>query len=205
MSPITPPGETRNRVYRFIHQRLMQGRPPTVREVQKAMGFRAVQTAATHLTRLVEEGRLTKEQGKSRGYRLPGPFQPRGTRLVPVLGRVQAGGLSAAVEDLEGYVPVQTRASDDEVFGLRVRGESMTGVGILPGDIVIVRAQRAARSGDIVVALVGDEATVKTLRVRRGKVHLQPANAAYDTIVPESCTILGKVIEVRRYLESAPR
>ena len=201
----TPPGQTRDKVYRFVRQRLLLGRPPTVRDVQEAMGFRAVQSAMEHLDKLVEDGRLVKDAGKARSYRLPGAMHPRGTKLVPLIGRVQAGKLNTAVEDLEGYVPVTVRGSDDELFALRVRGESMIGVGILPGDIVVVRQQKTARNGDVVVALVDDEATVKTFKLRRGKVLLQPANPAFETLAPDNVSILGKVIEVRRLLEGAGR
>jgi len=196
----TPPGATRERVYRFLRQRILAGNPPTVREVQERFGFRAVQTAREHLERLVEEGRLSKEPGRARGYRLPGRAVP--TVAVPVLGRVQAGALTTAVEGLEGYVPVETRAGD-ELFGLRVRGASMTGKGILPGDLVIARQQPTARSGEIVVALVEDEATVKTLRKRGRRVELHPANPDFDVIVPDphAFRLLGRVIEVRRYLK----
>jgi repressor LexA len=103
-------------------------------------------------------------------------------------------------------VPVQRgsrRAGSESLFALRVRGESMTGIGILPGDVVVVRAQPTAEAGDVVVALVGDEATVKTLRKQRGKIVLQPENPTFEPIVlePDEVTILGKVIEVRRYLD----
>jgi len=198
----TPPGETRERIFRFVRDRLLSGRPPTVRDVQTAFGFRAVQTAREHLEALVREGRLAKEKGKSRGYRLPEAVGPP-TRLVPLLGRVQAGALSTAIEDLEGYLPIQSARSSEELFGLRVRGESMSGVGILPGDVVIVRRQPEARSGEIVVALVGDEATVKRLRMRGRRVELHPENPDFDVIVPDTLTLLGKVVEVRRYLERA--
>jgi repressor LexA len=204
----TPPGQTRERVFKLVRDRLLAGLPPTVREVQEAFGFSAVQTAREHLEALVDEGRLSKEGGgKARGYRLPAREQAGPpTRLVPLLGRVQAGALNYAVEDLEGYVPVQSRRSPDEMFGLRVQGESMTGAGILPGDIVIVRRQPKANSGEIVVALVGDEATVKRLRLRGRRVELHPANPDFDVIVPdpddpEGLTLLGKVVEVRRQLE----
>jgi repressor LexA len=199
MPPLTPPGKTREKVYQFVRRRILEELPPTVREVQEAFQFRAVQTARQHLERLVAEGRLVKAKGKSRGYRLP---QEPGTLFIPLLGRVQAGGLRAAIEECEGYIPVQSRGSN-ELFGLRVQGESMTGVGILSGDIVVVRHQAEASSGDIVVALVGDEATVKRLRLRRNKIELHPENPAFDPIIPDpqECTILGKVIEVRRYLE----
>jgi repressor LexA len=202
MSPRTPPGQTRERVYRFVRRRLVEGLPPTIREVQTAFEFRAVQTAREHLEHLVAEGRLVKRKGKARGYTLPaaGP-QAIPTLFVPLLGRVQAGELAAAVEDCEGYVPVQSRETGD-LFALRVRGESMTGVGILPGDVVVVRAQPACDPGNVVVALIGDEATVKTLRIRRNRIELHPENPAFDTILPDpdECTILGKVIEVRRTL-----
>lgn len=123
--------------------------------------------------------------------------------MVPILGRVQAGALSTAVEDLEGYVSAKSNGSED-LFGLRVRGESMVGVGILPDDIVLVRSQPTADSGDIVVALVGDEATVKTLRIRRRRIELHPENPDFEPIIPApgECSILGKVIEVRRELEA---
>lgn len=202
----TPAGQTRERVFRLVRDRLLAGLPPTVREVQEAFGFRSAQTAREHLEALVDEGRLSKEEGKARGYRLPRYARHAlPTRLVPLLGRVQAGSLSFAVEDLEGYLPIQSKRSPDELFGLRVHGESMIGAGILPGDVVIVRRQSRASSGEIVVALVGDEATVKRLRLRGRRVELHPENPAFKVIVPEAgeLTLLGKVIEVRRQLERA--
>jgi repressor LexA len=168
----TPPGQTRERVFRLVRERILAGLPPTVREVQQAF------------------------------YRLPDTGGPP-TRLVPLLGRVQAGALSSAIEDLEGYLPIQSNRSSEELFGLRVRGESMSGVGILPDDVVIVRRQPEARSGEIVVALVGDEATVKRLRMRGRRVELHPENPDFDVIVPDELTLIGKVVEVRRYLERA--
>jgi repressor LexA len=198
----TPPGQTRGRVFRLVRDRLLAGSPPTVREVQRALGFRSVETAREHLETLVSEGRLAKSPGRSRGYRLPASSGPPPV-LVPLLGRVPAGSLDAAVEDREGYVPVQSRRGRGELFALRVRGESMTGAGILPGDVVIVRRQRAASSGEVVVALVGDEATVKRLRMHGRRVELHPENPAYEPIVPDprELTLLGKVIEVRRRLD----
>lgn len=210
--PRTPPGETRARVLRYVQERLLEGRPPTIREVQGAFRFRAVETARAHLDALVREGRLQKRDGEARGFELPSPHSM--PRLVPVLGRVQAGALSTAVEDLEGYVAFDSNRSSQasrafqafhDVFALRVRGESMTGAGILPGDLVLVRKQETARSGEIVVALVGDEATVKRLRIRDRdrKIELHPENPAFDVIVPPrgTCIILGKVIEIRRSFE----
>jgi repressor LexA len=206
--PRTPAGETRESVYRFVCERLMAGRAPTLREIQTEFGFRAVETAREHLQGLVSEGRLAKDPG-ARGYRLPergggAPAMP--SRLVPLLGRVQAGALTTAVEEHEGWVAVQTRYAGDELFALRVRGESMLGAGILPGDVVIVRKDAPAANGDIVVALVDDEATVKRLRrASGGRIELHPENEEFSVIVrPASeVVLLGKVIEVRRQLEAS--
>ena len=200
--PHTPPGETRSKVLQFVRKKILSGVPPTVREVQKAFGFRSVRPAQKHLERLVSEGRLAQESGKARGYRLPEGYSSPPV-MIPLLGRVQAGALTAAFEDPEGYIPVQEAKATGELFALRVQGKSMTGVGILPGDVAVVRRQPTAASGDVVVALVGDEATVKTLRLRRGRVELHAANPAFPPIIPrpEAVTVLGKVIEIRRYLE----
>jgi repressor LexA len=170
----------------------------------EAFDFRSPQTAREHLDGLVAAGRLEKEPGKARGHRLP---QRRGSAhpiMVPLLGRVPAGPPDAAIEDLEGYITVQLPRGGSELFGLRVSGDSMTGAGIFPGDIVVVRQQPRAESGDIVVALVGEEATVKRLQIRRGRIELHAENPRYKTMVPDprELRVLGKVIEVRRYLES---
>jgi repressor LexA len=203
--PKTPPGQTRERVYHYVRERLFAGRPPTIREVQRAFSFRAVETARGHLETLVREGRLAKRTGEARGFTLPELPAPK---LVPILGRVQAGALSTAVQDLEGYIPVESTHVSQDLFALRVNGESMTGAGIYPGDLVVVRRQATASSGEIVVALVEDEATVKRLRIlkgRKGRIELHPENPDFDVITPSryQCMILGKVIEVRRFLDEA--
>jgi repressor LexA len=207
MSPKTPPGQTREKIYEFMRDQLLAGMPPSVREVQRHFGFRAVQTAQAHLEQLVAEGRLHKHQGQARGYALPESSTDYSvpTVFAPLLGHVQAGNLQAAIEDREGVVPVQrgTRlAGSEELFALRVRGESMRDAGILPDDIVVVRHQPRADDGDIVVAMVDDEATVKTLRVQRGRIVLMPENPEFSPIIPDpsELVILGKVIEVRRHL-----
>ncbi|MEZ4410578.1 MAG: transcriptional repressor LexA [Polyangiales bacterium] len=197
----TTPGETRSKVLAFVRERLLKGEAPTVREVQSAFGFRSVESARAHLEALVEEGRLTKLPGQSRGYRLA-EGTPAGAALVPLVGRVAAGRLREALEDPDGYVAVRADLRGEH-FALRVEGESMVGAGILPGDVVVVRRQPTARDGDVVVARVGDEATVKTLRRRGGAVVLEPANPAFSPIVVTrgDLAILGRVVEVRRSLE----
>lgn len=206
----TPPGQTRNRVYAFVRKRLLAGEPPTVREIRDALGVRAVQTIQAHLQALVEEGRLLQAEGRSRGYRLPDA--PTRGGLIPLIGQVQAGALTTALEEPMGWLPVNARQSDqggDQVFALRVRGQSMRDAGILAGDVVVIRRQPDAQNGDIVVALIDDEATVKTLRRcnKSGRIELHPANPDFDVIVPDAkeLSLLGKVIEVRRYLEAEVR
>jgi repressor LexA len=137
---------------------------------------------------------------------LPGA---RPAQLVPLVGRVQAGRLSEAIEHCEAHVTVETRRARDDLFALRVRGDSMIGAGILDGDLVIVRRQAKAESGDVVVARVGGEATVKRLKLARGRIELWPENPAFEPIVianekaepADEFALLGKVIEVRRHLE----
>jgi repressor LexA len=196
-------GSTRELVYRFVVQRLAQGMPPTVREVQQAMGLRAVESARRHLDALVGEGRLRKASGVARGYRLAGPRHASGeASAVPILGQVQAGDLTAAIEEPDGYVLVESKHAAAELFALRVRGDSMVGAGILPGDVVVVRRTAEARSGDLVVAMVDGEATVKTLRRRGRRVELHPANRRYRVLTPDprELRVLGVVVEVRRTL-----
>ncbi|MFT4570776.1 MAG: repressor LexA [Hyphomicrobiaceae bacterium] len=202
--PRTQPGETRRKVYLFVRQRILEGRPPSVREVAAAMGFSAVQTAAQHLQTLVGEGLLNKEPGRARGFRLPerrGRSAP--TRLVPLVGQVQAGALTLALEEPEGYIAVQSQRNANDLFALHIRGLSMRDAGIQPGDIAIVRRQSDASSGDLVVAMVDEEATVKTLRRRGRRIELHPANPDFEPIIPNpnDIEILGKVVEIRRYLE----
>ncbi len=200
----TPRGETRAKILEYMRQRILRGDPPTVREVQRAFGFRAVESARAHLHALVREGHLVQRPGLSRGYRLPGAWGRNA--MVPLLGQIQAGGLSEAIEDPEGYLSVQHSFSPEELFALRVRGRSMIGVGILPDDLVIVRRQTTAHAGEVVVALVGDEATVKTLHFRGGRAILRPENPEFEPIEPEldELKILGRVIEVRRFLDKGP-
>lgn len=207
----TPPGQTRERIYRFVRDRLLAGEPPSLREIMKEFGFTAVETVRAHLRALVEAGRLVQSPGEARGYRLPDGARPA---LVPVLGRVQAGELTTALTDPDGYVSVDAPAVRDpgEIFALRVRGESMIGANILPDDVVIVRQQPTAEHGDIVVAHIEGEATVKRLRFVQDAdgtmcAELHAENPDFAPIVPgpsDELELFGKVIEVRRYLEETP-
>jgi repressor LexA len=201
----TPQGQTRERVYEFIRGRILEGNPPTLREIQTALGLRALETVRGHLRTLHNEGRLVRREGKARGLALPTPArQPRD--LAPVLGTVPAGNWAEAVEAPLGYLPISSSYRKEKIFALRVEGASMRDAGILDGDLVLVRQQPRVESGRIVVAMVEDQATVKRLRLRQGRVELHPANPDFEVLVPdpEHLRLLGPVIEVRRYLEAAP-
>jgi repressor LexA len=196
--PKTPPGETRARLRDFVLTRILAGAPPSVREVQEHFGFRSTATVREHLDALVAAGELEQESGRDRGYRIPGGFVPG---MVPILGRVHAGALHQALENVEGYVPVRAERAARS-FALRVAGESMAGREIHDGDIVLVDRDARVANGDIVVALVGDEATIKTLRKLGRRIVLEAANPDYADIEPAAgdgeFRILGRVFEVRR-------
>ena len=157
MTPKTPPGQTRERVYRFVRDRLLAGNPPSVREVQEAFHFKAVESARAHLTALVKEGLLLKDGNKARGYRLPDTAAVEDPPVqVPLLGRVPAGPLSEAIEDVESYLPVRSKFRGAELFALRVEGDSMRDAGILDGDVVIVQKQPNADPGELHPAYLPD-------------------------------------------------
>lgn len=200
----TPPGQTRKRIYRFVRRRLIEGDSPSLREVRDHFGFRAVETVRAHLIALVAEGLLIRQPGRSRGFRLPGSrrLSRHFAARVPILGEVAAGSFEEAIENPEGELPMEVPASREpsDYLALRVRGESMTGAGIFPGDMVVVDRQTRPLSGQIVVALLEGEATVKRLVLGTGTVELHPENPDFEILrpPPESCRILGKVVELRR-------
>jgi repressor LexA len=169
------------------------GYPPTVREICEAVGLRSPSTVHSHLKILQEGGLLTKDDRKTRALKVPGAVQFGG---VPMLGKVTAGAPILAQQELTRYIPYE--GNTEGLFALEVRGDSMINAAILDGDIVVVRRQQHAESGQIVVALLGDEATVKRLRLKGGAVWLMPENPDYDPIDGTDCVILGRVVAVYR-------
>ena len=168
------------------------GYPPAVREICAAVGLRSTATVSYHLNELKKQGRIKGEPNKRRAIALPdGQKQGR----IPVVGVVTAGLPILAVQNIEGSIPWD---GDSGCFALRVRGDSMIGAGILDGDKVIVRPQQDADNGEIVVALLEDEATVKRLHRENGEVWLLPENPAYAPIDARQAQIIGKVKGVLR-------
>ncbi|MGI6357213.1 MAG: transcriptional repressor LexA [Bacillota bacterium] len=178
-----------------------KGYPPSVREIGSAVGLSSSATVHSHLATLENKGLIRRDPTKPRAIEiLDHAFQAAVDAVqVPVLGRVTAGVPILAVENIEEYFPLPRQViRDQEVFILHVSGDSMIEAGILDGDYVIVRKQNSAQNGDIVVALLGDEATVKTFYREKDHVRLQPENPTLSPILTKEVTVLGKVIGLYR-------
>ena len=185
-----------DRIYDYLREVIpQQGYAPSVREICEAVGLKSPSTVHFHLKRLQERGLIEKGDFKGRAIVLAGERE-RGR--IPVVGTVAAGAPILAQECIEDYLTFDCGGREDEYFALRVRGESMLKAGILPGDLVVVRRQRTAENGEIVVALLEDEATVKRLSRRGGHIWLLPENDAYQPIDGTAAQILGKVTAVVR-------
>ena len=196
-----PRGDTQDRIYEFIKQTIeLKGYPPSVREICDAVHLSSTSTVHGHLARLEKRGLIRRDPTKPRAIEVIEQTGARG-KVVPVVGRVPAGQPALAVEDIEDYIMVPRElAEGGEFFALRVRGESMINAGILPGDLVVVHQQKTANNGEIVVALLGEEATVKRLQRRGGEVWLLPENENYQPIDGREAVLMGRVDAViRRY------
>jgi repressor LexA len=177
------------------------GYPPTVRDIGKAIGLTSSSTVHAHLANLEKLGLLRRDPSKPRAIEvLVGKAKAVVAREgLPVVGQVAAGQPVLAEENIDEYVPVPRIAGGDQgEFVLRVQGDSMKDAGILEGDHVIVRRQDTAANGEIVVALVGDEATVKRFFREKEHVRLQPENTALEPILTRDVQLLGRVVGVCR-------
>ncbi len=180
------------KVYDFLLECESRGLPPTVREICAATGLGSTSTAFSILNVLEEKGLITRASGSSRAISVVSAAK---SVSVPLVGVVTAGLPILAIENIEEYLPLPASVSRGrEMFALRVRGMSMMNAGILSGDIVYAEKTPSAEQGDIVVALIGDEATVKRLDLSTGRVVLMPENEAFEPIVPDECEILGRVV-----------
>ena len=168
------------------------GYAPSVREICHAVGLQSTATVHYHLNALRDEGLIAMDDLKKRTITLP---DAQRADRIPVVGVVTAGVPILAVENIEGYIPWE---GESGCFALRVRGDSMIGAGILDGDKVVVRPQKTAENGEIVVALLDDSATVKRLKRKNGEVWLMPENPAYTPIDGRDAQILGRVKTVIR-------
>lgn len=189
-------------VYEYIQDKITyDGYAPSVRDIAAALGIRSTSTVHAYMRRLEEKGYIQKEQGKSRAVKIERKGEPDKMLRVPILGKVAAGVPITAIQTYEGYVdyPVSMSRGKNGLFALRVQGESMINAGILDGDIVIVENRRFADDGEIVVALLDDEATVKRFYRENGRIRLQPENSRMKPIYCTDVTILGVVIANFRF------
>ena len=178
------------------------GYAPSVRDIGAALGIKSTSSVHLYLHNLESKGFIEQDAGKRRTLRICAPYAS-GFGKVPLLGSITAGSPILAVENFEGYVDLPwngAKYSTDELFALKVRGESMIEAGILDGDVVIVRKSAYADNAQIVVALIGDEATVKTFYREDGHFRLQPENDTMEPIIVDEVSVLGKVIGVYRAL-----
>ncbi|HKL26046.1 MAG TPA: transcriptional repressor LexA [Desulfuromonadales bacterium] len=198
MSPLTP---KQKKILDFIQSFAdRQGYPPSQQEIADTFGFRSLGTVQNYLVRLEREGVLRKEWNARRGMRVLRPGRT-GAEL-PLAGLVAAGKPIEAIENPDTIDVPASMLGDGKNFVLRISGDSMVGEGILDGDYVVVRKQAAAENGQVVVAIVGNEATVKRFFRKNGRIELQPANPAMTPILvedPDSFRVEGVVVGVIRH------
>ena len=176
--------------------------PPTLKEIAGRFGV-TIGTVQDHVNALKQKGFLERKKDIARGFRVVGigkkTISGTNAKLIPLYGNVAAGEPIFATDNIQGYVTMEKGKSGHHIhFALKVKGDSMIDSGIYDGDIVIVRKQDSAEDGDIVIALLEDEATVKTLRNKKIRAYLEASNARYKSIIDRPFQVIGKVIELRR-------
>jgi repressor LexA len=192
-------------VLRFIEKYLDEnGYPPTLREIAQKLGVSGTLGVMKHLNALERKGLIRKSPGSSRGIVVIGHSSQASS--LPIVGVVRAGALQPAIEDIEGYFSIdRSQLRSGATFFLRVKGDSMINAAIREGDLALVRPQPTAESRDIVVAMVGGEATLKRFYREQNHIRLQPENPNYDAIIiregAAEVTIIGKVVGIYRQLE----
>ena len=191
-----PLTEKQEAVYKFLLKEMSGGIPPTVREIAAAAGIKSTSTVHAVLNALEEGGYISRNARNSRAIKIENTSE---SAMVPLVGRVTAGQPILAVERIEDYIPYPTKDAEG-LFALKVTGQSMRDAGILDGDIVIADKNAPCRSGDIIIGMDEDSATVKRLLIKDGKVIFMPENPDFSPIIPEKPAVLGKVVgSFRKY------
>lgn len=204
MTDRKPRGDMQARILAYIEQEIRtRGYAPSVREIGEAVGLKSTSTVHGHLTRMEKKGLLRRDAMKPRAIGLSSAFSPldenASLREIPVVGRVAAGTPILAEENIEETMTLpEEMVGSGELFILRVRGESMIQAGIMNDDYIVVHRQMNANNGEIVVAMIDDEATVKRFYKENGHIRLQPENDAMEPIIVPEVMILGKVVSLIR-------
>ncbi|MCI8388056.1 MAG: transcriptional repressor LexA [Clostridiales bacterium] len=196
--------EREREIYNYILNAIRnEGYSPSVRDICTALNMKSTSTVHTYLERLERKGMIQKESGKSRTLRVENDAAHSSTTVrIPVLGKVAAGTPILAVENYEGYIDFPRPSSAltaNDLFGLRIQGDSMIEAGIFDGDLIVVEKRTTAEDGEIIVALVDDEATVKTFYQEKDGYRLQPENSTMEPIYVKDLLILGKVVASMRF------
>lgn len=187
----------RERIYKYILDRISEGYSPSVREICLDLGIRSTSTVHSDLHFLVDQGQLEMDEGRNRTVRIPGS---RDTK-IPLVGTVTAGEPILALHNIEEYIsaPLLGGYNREDLFALHVRGDSMVNAAILDGDIIVVEKSEVANNGEIVVAMIEQEATVKRFYKENGGYRLQPENDLYEPILTNQVDLIGKVVSVLRF------
>lgn len=191
--------QNQQRILDFIKREIEQkGYPPSVREICAGVGLKSTSTVHAHLNHLEQQGLIRRDSTKPRALEVIDGTQTRG-RSVPLVGKVTAGLPILAIENIEDHLTLpQDMLGSDDLFCLRVQGESMIEAGILDGDIIVVREQNSAENGEIVVAMIEDEATVKRIYYEKKRVRLQPENRFMEPIYADTVQVIGKIVALFR-------
>ena len=192
-------GESQQKILSFIRAEIARnGYPPSVREICAGVGLHSTSTVHAHLEKLEQLGYIRRDSARPRALEVLDGSTEKG-RPVPLIGRVRAGEPLLAQQNIEEYIPLPYDfSSEDSLFCLRVQGESMIEAGILDGDIIVVREQRTAENGEIVVAMIEDSATVKRIYFETNHMRLQQENRSMQPILTTDAHVLGKVIGLFR-------
>ncbi|MHB9946566.1 repressor LexA [Clostridium botulinum] len=193
--------DKQNEVYNFIKLQIKEkGYPPSVREICKAVGLSSTSSVHFHLKRLEKEGLIKRDSSKTRAIEIVDPTSKKEVINVPIVGTITAGNPILAIENIEDVfpLPIDYVKNTKDLFMLKVSGESMIEAGILDGDLAIIEKTDSANNGDIVVALIENEATLKRFFKESSYIRLQPENKSMKPIILENCKVIGRLVGIYR-------
>lgn len=199
---LTPKKDKQSEIYNFIKDQVqLKGYPPSVREICVAVGLKSTSTVHGHLERLEKKGYIRRDPAKPRAIELLKDSVTRKELIdIPIIGKITAGVPILAVENVEDTftIPLNFTKTNNDLFMLKVSGSSMIEAGILDGDLAIIEKVNSAKNGDIVVALIDNEATIKRFFREKGHIRLQPENSSMSPIILDDCSILGILVGIYR-------
>jgi len=194
--------DVQSEIYEFIRQEVLdKGYPPSVREICAKVGLSSTSTVHSHLSKLEKKGLIKRDPTKPRAIEIiKDPIAKKEMIDIPIIGKVQAGQPILAVENIEDYftIPLNFVRGNNDLFILKISGESMIEAGIYDGDLAIIEKSNYAENGEIVVALIENEATIKRFYKEEGRIRLQPENHTMEPIIVDNCQILGKLKGIYR-------